>query len=262
MAKPVPEKSAIQIALEWDRIAELRAHQIETGKDLSFTTVLLPCILALSSESKLDYVLDVGCGAGFLTGEIAKSARSVIGIDLSKESIRIAKQRLDDFANVHLIQSDIETYSADYHGEKFSLAVSNMTLMTTLSLRKTLQSIARLLIPGGILVFTITHPCFWPSYWGYAKEEWFDYSQEIVIEAEFRISLDNQTGHITTHVHRPLELYVAMIRETGFLLNRILEPRPQADIEPNYIKTWEFPRFLGISCTLSDSHLEAMFKNA
>ena len=38
-----------------------------------------------------DNVLDIGCGNGFLTYDIAKKARSVTAIDLNKRNIELAK---------------------------------------------------------------------------------------------------------------------------------------------------------------------------
>jgi len=39
-----------------------------------------------------DKVLDIGCGNGALTFDIAKKAKKVVGIDLNKENIKIVKK--------------------------------------------------------------------------------------------------------------------------------------------------------------------------
>ena len=38
-----------------------------------------------------DTVLDIGCGNGALAYDVAKKAKKVVGIDLNKENIKIAK---------------------------------------------------------------------------------------------------------------------------------------------------------------------------
>jgi len=43
-----------------------------------------------------DKVLDIGCGNGALTFEVAKKAKKVIGIDLDKKNIKIAKKKYWD----------------------------------------------------------------------------------------------------------------------------------------------------------------------
>jgi len=40
-----------------------------------------------------DKVLDIGCGNGALTFEVAKKAKKVVGIDLDKKNIKIAKKK-------------------------------------------------------------------------------------------------------------------------------------------------------------------------
>jgi hypothetical protein len=106
-----------------------------------------------------------------------------------------------------------------------------------------LKSVRRCLRPGGAFVFAIIHPCFWPSYWGYDKEPWFSYWEEIWISAPFRTTLMTET-RMTTHVHRPLQTYVGGLAEAGFRIESLNEPRPPASILPQYLQTWQSPRFL------------------
>lgn len=40
-----------------------------------------------------DDVLDIGCGNGFLTYDIAKKARSITAIDLNKDNIELARRK-------------------------------------------------------------------------------------------------------------------------------------------------------------------------
>jgi hypothetical protein len=61
---------------------------------------------------------------------------------------------------------------------------------------------------GGALVFSITHPCFWPEHYGYASSDWFRYERETIIESPFRISADRVGSLPSTHLHRPLSAYL------------------------------------------------------
>jgi len=243
--KPVIGKTQKEITKEWENIAKLRAEQIEHGKDLSFTFILVPCIFELSKHSDFTSVIDVGCGAGFLTKDLARKSRHIVGIDMGRENIDIAKER---FSNIEFINSTIEDYAFNLKTPCYTLSIVNMSLMTTLYLDKVLESIARILKSGGHLIFTITHPCFWPFYWGYAFENWFDYKKEIPIEATFKISLETSQGLVTTHIHRPLEQYVFSLLKTGFIIDQISEPMPDRDLEVKYPSRWLYPRFLGMRC--------------
>ena len=196
-------KSQSEITEEWSKIANLRASQIEKGKDLSFSYILVPCIFELSSQSDFTFVIDVGCGVGFLTKALANKAEYVIGIDMSQENIEISRELFGNITNIEFVNSEIQDYILKPKEKSFTLAILNMTLMTTLNLDEVLKSIARILKPKAHLVFTITHPCFWPLYWKYAFEDWFNYKKEIPIEADFTKSLQKRTGFVTTHIHRP-----------------------------------------------------------
>lgn len=247
--KPVVGITQRDIVRQWDMVARLRAEQIRTGKDLSFNFVLVPTILQLSASSDFTSVIDIGCGTGFLTEQLASKAQRIIGIDMSEEMIKFAKDQCIDVVNVEFKNSTIENFARNIKSPLFTLAISNMSLMTALNLDVVLQSIACVLRPGGHFVFTITHPCFWPFYHGYAYKEWFDYKKEVLIEDVFRISLESpKDGIKTTHAHRPLEQYMVSLYKAGFAIDGICEPMPTRDIEVKYPEPWEYPRFLGVRC--------------
>lgn len=246
--RPVWEKSQKEISAEWDRIAVRRAEQIFSGRDLSFSFVLVPSILSLSAACDLTAVLDVGCGPGFLTTEIARNAKRVVGIDISGESINWARQRWANLPNVEFVHTSVENYALRNNRPEFALAIANMTLVTVLDLDNAIKSISQLTKSGGHFIFTITHPCFWPIYWGYSGQKWFSYSSEMAIEGIFRISLDERQDFVTTHVHRPLERYIAALLGAGFVLDEIREPLPSPEVEAKYPHRWEYPRFLSVRC--------------
>jgi len=246
--KPVVGKTQEQVIAEWGRIAKLRIEQIEDGKDLSFKFVLAPCIFDLSKPSNFENVIDLGCGVGFLTKELAQKARYIVGVDMSRESVNVTLEQCSNLVNVEVVNATIEEYVSSYQDTLFSLAIANMTLMTVLDLDTVVEAIAKILRPGGHFVFTITHPCFWPFYWKYAFEEWFNYKKEITIEAPFKTSLATCNGLVTTHVHRPLERYTSSLIKAGFVIDKVMEPLPNKTVETKYPTRWEYPRFLGMRC--------------
>jgi len=246
--RAIKNKTLNEIAHEWDNIAALRMRQIQNGIDISFNHVLCPCIMDLATSCDFSNVIDVGCGCGFLLRELAKISSKVMGVDISGESIRLAQQELAGTKNIALAHSSIEDFADSVQHGSFTLAIANMTLMTTPSLETTVKAISSMLICGGHLIFTITHPFFWPIYWGYSEASWFEYSREIAIEAPFRISSTEEHGPNTTHIHRSLETYVNVLIAAGFEIDRLVEPLPSPAIEQLYPERWKHPRFIAIRC--------------
>lgn len=240
------QKNNTEIAKEWDALATIRAKQLYDNEDVSMDYVLKPLIFKMAKDASFSNVIDLGCGTGYLTREIAQRATHVTGIDISNASIAIAKQRNKDISNILFKANAIETLTIEDHNP-FSLAIANMTLMDVVNLEATIRATSGLLEPEGYFIITITHPYFWPLYWNYAHKEWFSYKKEIEIEGNFNISL-NETTYKTTHIHRPLEMYVNLLCSNGFTIETLYEPIPDKDIMKKYPKKWEYPRFLGIKC--------------
>ena len=173
--RPATEKSRADIENEWNRIAPLRHQHITSGTDLTFAYVLKPLIRRLLGDSDLSSVLDIGCGTGDLTKEIASMSAVVTGVDLSSVSIEIAQATCAGLNNASFYYCPIEDFAERWNGPQFTTAVANMCLMDCIDLYPCVQAAANLVAAGGHFISTITHPWFWPLYWGYADAEWFNY---------------------------------------------------------------------------------------
>ncbi len=78
----------------------------------------------VSNINSDDIVLDVGCGNGALTYDIAKKARKVIGIDLNKKNIQIANEKYLS-SNIKYIIGNIVAHNFD---QKFDVVVLSNVL--------------------------------------------------------------------------------------------------------------------------------------
>ena len=151
-------------------------------------------------------------------------------------------------ARTSFVEATIENCSLEYL-LSFDVVVANMVLMDVLSLDSFLEGCKRAVVNGGALVFSITHPCFWPKYYGDASADWYRYESEIIIEGPFRISADRVGSLPSTHIHRPLSAYFSAFARAGFVLRAFAEPTPPADVDASYRDQWKFPRYIVGLCT-------------
>lgn len=96
-------------------------------------------------------ILDAGCGTGILIEKLLKLNPKVIvlGVDISKEMLRIAKIRLGRYRNVKLLKEDIENLKLR---EKFDLIISNSSIHYLYNLDKVIINFKSLLNKNGELI--------------------------------------------------------------------------------------------------------------
>ena len=246
--KLTPRKAEASIVEEWDALSLKRFQQITSGSDLTYNHVLLPEIMKLIGSYKYRDILDAGCGTGILSRLLSEKCERITGVDPSGKSIEIARSINNNRAT--FFAETIEQFS-EHASEKFDVVFANMVLMDTLDLDGFLRSVTHVLANKGVFIFSITHPMFWPIYFGYENERWFDYPSEIVIEAPFRTSLDPSGDLVSTHVHRPLTVYFDALKRHGLILDQISEPMPSLELEMMYPKRWKFPHYFLARCKVS-----------
>ncbi len=93
-------------------------------------------------------VLDVGCGTGVITQDIAGLCDGkVTGIDIDDEKLDLAKQLLAESSNVELMNADAT--DLPFPDEHFDLVHFNIVLMHIKDPQKALNEFARVTKPGG-----------------------------------------------------------------------------------------------------------------
>jgi trans-aconitate methyltransferase len=103
-------------------------------------------LVSLLDPQPGERVLDIGCGTGHLTNEIAERGAHVVGIDNSPAMIESARQAYPDLT---FQVADAQDFSFP---EPFDAVFSNATLHWINDPEKTVKCIANALKPGGRLV--------------------------------------------------------------------------------------------------------------
>lgn len=103
-------------------------------------------LIELLDPKPKERILDLGCGSGELTSEIAGLARGVVGIDKSAEMIRQAKM---NFPLAEFKLGDAVDFQS---AEKFDAIFSNATLHWVVAYKKAIRNMYANLGTGGRLV--------------------------------------------------------------------------------------------------------------
>ena len=232
---------------EWDANADRRQDQILSGRDLSYSHVLVPTILdnLPQPRPKLRRILDAGCGGGALSKILADKGWDVTGIDSSRRMVQLAERDYGGSPTISFIHATLEEYARAGPSQSFDGAVANMLLAGITELTSVLRPISELLKPGGLLVIADIHPCFWRIY---RRHQTLDYWKTPELHEPFTISLDRTPLPAnTTVVYRSLQELIRALLNAGFQLVQLDEPRPSAEVEQQYPSPWRYPRFIVVS---------------
>jgi 2-polyprenyl-6-hydroxyphenyl methylase/3-demethylubiquinone-9 3-methyltransferase len=95
-------------------------------------------------------VLDIGCGAGFLSNTLAKAGHQVTAIDLSKESLKIAA----NYDTTHKVDYHCgNAYQLPYADGSFDLVCAMDFLEHVEEPAQVVAEVSRVLKPGGLFCF-------------------------------------------------------------------------------------------------------------
>lgn len=176
-------------------------------------------------------VLDVACGHGRITRELARRGASVVGVDISGVLIgRAVRTEQDEPLGIRYVHADVSAPGSLGAGGGFDAAVCSFGLSDIDDLDAAVAAVSGALRPGGYFAFSILHPCFaggkdisgaWPAAGSYYEEgHW--------TAQEARSTLRRQVGAN----HRMLSTYVSTFRRHGLWLDELAEPLPDPGWDP------------------------------
>jgi ubiquinone/menaquinone biosynthesis C-methylase UbiE len=234
----VPDRKKQPIAQQaYNQIAELYAQCIGTKPHNAYYE--RPATLSLLPDVTGKQVLDAGCGPGVYSEWLVDQGAQVVAIDANPKMVRFAKKRLGDKAQVLLASLDEPLgFLAD---ASFEIIVSPLVMDYVKDWRSAFKEFFRVLKPAGILVFSIEHP--------YVK-----YDQHRQTSNYFEVDRVEYTWRgfgepvRVPSYRRPMGEVINPLVETGFMLEKLLEPLPtpefkQADPE-DYEQLMRSPGFL------------------
>ena len=170
-------------------------------------------------------VLDLGCGYGWHCLYAAQhGAEFVLGIDLSKKMLAVAKQK-NKFPQVHYQNCAMEDF--EFPANEYDVVISSLAFHYIEDFDGIVNSVFRSLTNGGVFVFSVEHPTFT----AYGTQDWYydksgkilhfpvnNYYYEGKREAVF-------LGEKVTKYHRTLTTYLNTLWDHGFQIQRVVEPQ-------------------------------------
>ncbi|MGD0477655.1 MAG: class I SAM-dependent methyltransferase [Nitrososphaerales archaeon] len=235
-----------KISGEWDAASKPWADFVRTGKDHFREEMNNPAALRMVGNVRDKLLLDLSCGEGYNTRILAKMGARVIGVDFSKEMIRLAREReRRDRLGIRYCVSDAADLK-ELESESLDVVTCFMALMDIEHNEDAISQAARVLKKNGRFIFSITHPCF--EYGdtvggGPIAERKYEEGTENAAERKavhlevrryFGITKSEVSWDMkrlvepfrTTSFHRALTDYFQALHKSGLVVTRLLEPKP------------------------------------
>lgn len=107
-------------------------------------------------------IIDLGCGEGYCTRELAgRGAKSIVGVELSAEMVEIAKaQEAELGQGIVYRQGDVTALEDADAAYDLAVGVFVYNYVDTEQMRASFREVHRVLRPGGHFVFSVPHPAF------------------------------------------------------------------------------------------------------
>jgi len=188
--------------------------------------------------ARADRVLDMGCGTGAVTLDIAQSTRGqVVGIDIDEAKLEEARRLLEVIPNVEFQVADVQ--DLPFPDCSFDLVTFNIVLVYVPDKQRALLEMARVVRPGGHVLATME-----PDYAG-----WFQYPEgdfiHLFYEQLREMGADLETGRKLKWIFTKagLRTEVGMDADDEFIFQRD-DARKLARFDE---EVWFYRKLLGMS---------------
>lgn len=218
-----PDENAAYDPIAAEYINHVEKH---TADERSVHAVAVRALLMLAGDLRGKRICDLACGEGFLSRLLADRGAEVTGVDLSERLVEAARNRSAG-ARIRYLVDDAQSLPR-LPDSTFDTVVCNLALMDIPDLAAALAAVHRILLPGGVFVCTITHPCFQAPGSGISLNADGSFGAKSINRygQEGKWYSDNPHG-IRGKVgayHRTLSTYLNEIIRAGLRTERISEP--------------------------------------
>jgi SAM-dependent methyltransferase len=181
-----------------------------------------PAVLAALGPVAGRRVLDAACGPGLYAEELLSAGAAVTGFDASPTMVDLATRRLGGRAQIDLARLG---EPLPYNDETFDLGICALAIHYVSDRRAAFRELHRVLRPGGALVVSTQHPMMdWLRKGG-------SYFDTVLVSDTWRLA----AGGIQVKFWRePLSALCAAATDAGFVIERLIEPRPTESMRERF----------------------------
>lgn len=226
------------VAAYWEANASEWARQSRAGLDVYRGALNTPSFLNMLPPVTGLSGLDIGCGEGTNTRQIASRAAKMTAVDIAPTFVANAQaSEAADPRGIDYLVADAA--ALPFGAESFDFATAFMSMMDVADQQSALNQAFRVLKPGGFFQFSLLHPCFVPPVRRNIRSA---SGEPIAVEiADYfrRTDGDVDTWHFSTlpkeeragiepfrvpRFHRTLSDWVGMCVAAGFVIEAFGEP--------------------------------------
>ena len=239
-----------EAARYWNGNAEAWTRLSRAGYDVYRDGLNTPAFFELLPDVSGRRGLDVGCGEGHNTRLLAARGAKVTAVDVSDVFVRHAREceRRDPRGIFYLLGSAVELPFAD---ASFDFVAGFMSFMDIPGPERVVAEAHRVLRPGGFLQFSIEHPCFALPHrrnlrgadgltYAFELRDYFAREEGRIIEWTFSsappAAKEGLSPFRVPTFHRPIGDWLNLLVDTGFVVERVAEPRPSDETVRRYPK--------------------------
>lgn len=235
--------------IAWSAMGDEWFELAQTGEDRKY--FIMPNMLRYMGNVKGKKILDLGCGEGGYSRELAKKGAKLIAIDCSQKAIEFASAlaKKENLSIEHYVRNSNDLF--DIASEQFDIVLCSMMLMDCEDFEGTLREVVRVLKPNGRLFASVLHPCFEGNHESGIGRQGHGIDRQVVVmnyfePKEWSAPLWKGTIPVICR-HRTLEDYVKTFLKVGLTIVDLNEPQAneeQAQISVALAWLKKIPLFL------------------
>lgn len=209
-----------KFAANWDIMA---------NGDSKAKSPTIGAVFSLLGALKGRILYDVACGNGILARQmVERGTREVWASDVSSELIEMARSKYDATGITYLVKE--ATNMRGIPRSYFDAVIVHQGMFYIKDIDTLLKGVAKILKPGGMMVFTLLHPLFPDAYSAMgdvvdvptAQKKYLTVYSKMVHKEWDEVDVSYLT------YRRPLNFYINLCGKHGLYLDKIEEPRAQS----------------------------------